>query len=194
VDVLEFIARSEWPIVVLIALWILHRPLRDMVGRINPTKVDAWGFKAEFERALVKIEALAPSKSDDALEVLTADRRLEFTTIEPEWPISPEAIILMSWARIEAVIRKLMAFGPRSQWTGQIPPFRRAGLAIGLTNDEIDALFQMFKLRNRVAHSDNAPISTSEALRYKDAADNLFMRLVEIERKINTSSPVSSAG
>jgi hypothetical protein len=52
VDILEFLAHSEWPIVVGGALLILRRPLSEMMGRMNLSKIDAWGLKAEFEKGL----------------------------------------------------------------------------------------------------------------------------------------------
>ena len=59
-DILEFLARSEWPIVALVAVLVIRKPLGRMVDRVNPKKVDAWGFKAEFEKRLEKAELLVP--------------------------------------------------------------------------------------------------------------------------------------
>jgi hypothetical protein len=38
VDVLEFLSRSEWPLVVAGTLWIVRRPLRAALERITLTK------------------------------------------------------------------------------------------------------------------------------------------------------------
>jgi hypothetical protein len=62
VDFLEFVQRSEWPIIVGATLWIVRRPLVNLFERLNPTKVDAWGFSAEFEKTLNKIDALTPAQ------------------------------------------------------------------------------------------------------------------------------------
>ena len=40
------------------ALWLVRRPLARMLDRVNPTKVDVWGFKAEFEKRLDKVDLL----------------------------------------------------------------------------------------------------------------------------------------
>jgi hypothetical protein len=58
VDLLEFVAHSEWPLVAGVALYLMRKPLVEMVARVSPTKVDFLGLKIELERRLEKAEAL----------------------------------------------------------------------------------------------------------------------------------------
>src|SRR3954471_13715273 len=93
-DVLEFVARSEWPIVVVVSVWLLRRSIRDMLNRISPTKIDAFGFKAEFERTLDKVDQLTPPADQKDLPILTLNRSPKDAELIPA---SPEAIILDAW-------------------------------------------------------------------------------------------------
>jgi hypothetical protein len=101
-DFWEFLARSEWPIVIGGTIWLLRRSFQDMLSRVTPTKVDAFGFKAEFERTLDKVEQLtAPTDQKPA-------------QIEDLLLASPEAVILDSWRQLEAEVRAKGPTGPCS--------------------------------------------------------------------------------
>lgn len=44
---------------------MFRRPIREMINGLNVKKVDAWGFTAEFERGLDKVEVLTLPISKD---------------------------------------------------------------------------------------------------------------------------------
>jgi hypothetical protein len=54
-----------------------------------------------------------------------------------------------------------------------------AGRALGLSDDEIESLLELRKLRNKVAHTSEATINWSDAMRFQNAADRLLLRLLE---------------
>ncbi|HEY1720915.1 MAG TPA: hypothetical protein VGG27_06695 [Magnetospirillaceae bacterium] len=237
-DPLDFIAKSEWPLVVLVTIFAVRRSLARMIDRVSPTKVDAWGFKAEFEKTLDKVELLTSSRPPNArsaaLDVSSPippadkpaasssppnpkivekasdsqraaaehvqDRNRDgegdyarsagpmkkaalFETV-PLIPTKalqqPELIVMNAWHLLEATMRKLddhkhPAIG-RGLWNSP-RTFDIAARELGLNADEIAALRELRKLRNQVAHSENAPVSLEEALRFQKAVDQLIKRL-----------------
>jgi hypothetical protein len=166
-DFWEFVARSEWPIVVGGAIWLLRRPLQDMLSRVTPTKVDAFGLKAEFERTLDKVEQLTaptdqrPAQIDDVL------------------PASPEAVILDSWRQLENAVREKL---PSKGRNILVPPkATELERQLNLSEDEIAAYQSLRKMRNQVAH-ENAPVSREDAIRFKEAAQRLLQRFVTAQQ------------
>ena len=90
-DVLEFLAASEWPLVAGLALWFLRRPLMRMADRVNPTKLDAWGLKAEFAEALDKVETLIPPTPRASSPAL-ADQPPGGPMLTDPFPVSPSRV------------------------------------------------------------------------------------------------------
>jgi hypothetical protein len=173
-DILEFLARSEWPAVAVGVLWILRRPIAALIDRINITKLNVWGVTAEFDRSLEKVETtLTP----------TNGKKDERTTKEPSsipklmysFNVSPEVMILDAWSWVEVTMRNLLEElepGSKEPYEMQFD-FATAGRKLGLRSDEVDSLLTLQGLRNLVAHSGGAPISWEEAARFKKAAEQL---------------------
>jgi hypothetical protein len=76
-DALEFLARSEWPLVAITTILLLRKPLGRMMDDVTLTKLDAWGGKAEFERkignvraALANMASGEPARSSESLSVI----------------------------------------------------------------------------------------------------------------------------
>jgi len=194
VDVLEFLAHSEWPLIGGAALFVIRQPLVRMLDRVNPTKVDAWGLKAEFEKTLDKVELLAPPVTVTVshmafLEDSAAPVAVPSTPTEPPpeapflVPASPETVILGAWGRLETLLREKMngkQHLPRLglHWT---PTYMLVDAApqFGLTPDETAALRELHKLRDQVAHSFSPSVTYADALRFRDAVDRLSARLME---------------
>jgi hypothetical protein len=190
VDFWEFLAHSEWPIVVGGGIWLLRAPLAAMMSRINPTKVDAWGFKAEFEKSLDKVESL--TTQNDSKDEFTP--RLENVPEEEVRKIvlAPQGTILDSWRILELTMRQMHdAKHPRvagsSLWH---PPssIEKAATELGLSPNEIESLLVLRKLRDDVAHSSDAPITWSDANRFKEAIDRLLSRMAEAAKAKDTSA------
>ena len=53
----------------------------------------------------------------------------------------------------------------------------QAARDLGLDEDEVSALMELRKLRNQVAHSIDAPVTETEAVRFEAAAERLLRRL-----------------
>jgi hypothetical protein len=186
-DIVELIARSEWPIIVGGALLVFRRPIKELIARVNLTKIDAWGLKAEFERGLDKVEELAPTKEEAKLEEITTHFR-ENTAARMDWveglrpflkDVTPEAVVLDTWSRVEGDMRAMTeALHPRvgSLWT---PPlrFEAAAKEFGLSDEEIESLRVLRKLRNKIAHSADRSLTWDDAARFKRAAERLLIKM-----------------
>jgi hypothetical protein len=186
VDILELIARSEWPVVVGGALLLFRRPIRDLIGRINLTKIDAWGLKAEFEKGLDKVDTLTPPKEEKPTPKIAMDEKLP--SEEPKSTLarlrakapSPEAIVLDAWSWLEADIRAMIdAIRPSQIGDLRIPPLKidEAARELGLTEDEVQSLMTLRKLRNSVAHSTETLVTWEDAMRFKEATERLLARM-----------------
>jgi hypothetical protein len=177
-DVWEFAAHSEWPIVVGGAVWFLRRSLREMMGRINPTKVDAWGFKAEFDKTLEKVEILTSEKASNP--TMAMDSTLETEKPKPAALEAPEIKILRAWNDLEVAMRKASpARRPGIKW---ITPktIDEAAKDLKLGEDEIAAVNEMRELRNKVAHTGFTVLTRADAARYYDAANELIRRVSNV--------------
>ena len=195
-DWLEFIARSEWPVVVGGTLFLLHRELRGLVSQISPTKLDAFGIKAEFERKLERVELLSGDDKEVSPNLLAqtdtedAEETLQATTAsrglvghdQAEWVRrhisrygnSPEMAVLKAWERIERGIRVTASMAGMNvssrQRLGE-PLLRK----VGLGPDEVTIFRELRALRNSVAQA-NGPTSLTwdEATRFVDAIGRLY--------------------
>jgi hypothetical protein len=186
VDIIELIVRSEWPVVVGGALLLFRRPVRELIARINLTKIDAWGLKAEFERELDKVDKLTPPKDESAKlqipsgkEIDTSETRLRLRVSRPEGA-SPEAAVLAAWSELEANMRAMIdAIHPRHIGTLSTPSIKidQAALELGLTDDEVASLLTLRRLRNGVAHSAETSITWDDAYRFMEATDRLLARM-----------------
>lgn len=195
-DFLEFIARSEWPLVVGGTAWLLRQPLKDMIARINITKIDAWGLKAEFEKGLAKVElltkptsetALPPEKPtlsiavDEAIESrLNKNSKRQWAGPTTDLP-SPEMTVLNSWRLLEGTMRKFWDDKHPRHGPTWVPPaqIEQAARELGFSDDEVDSLLVLRRLRNAVAHSVDVQLSWDDATRFKQSVDRLLTRLFE---------------
>jgi hypothetical protein len=186
VDFWEFVARSEWPIVVGGTIWLLRRSFQEMLGRINPTKLDAFGFKAEFERTLDKVEQLTAPADQQKSPIMAFDSKPADT---PELiQASPEAVILESWRQLENAARRKLP-PPANKIIFPVHPTRLADY-LNFTEDEIAAFQSLRKLRNQIAHSDT-PVSRDDAMRFKEVTERLLER-VRRAQPPESSAPPSS--
>jgi hypothetical protein len=189
-DLFELIAHTEWPLVVGGALVLFQRPLVKLIGRINSTKVEALGVKAEFEMGLEEVESLTPPSTEE-LKQITIDhhqRQGEHVALPIEkssWSSytpepSPEATVLGAWTWLEVNTRAMIeAIHPRN-YRSDIFESRRlyeAAREFGLTEDEIKSLRTLHELRNKVAHCAESILTWDDAIRFKGATERLVARM-----------------
>jgi hypothetical protein len=100
----------------------------------------------------------------------------------PSRAVSPEMIVLEAWGRLEGSVRPLIeAKHPslsRRQWAAA-RAIEEVARDLGLSEDEIQSLRVMRRLRNEVAHSDSSHLTWEEALRFKNATKRFTARLIQ---------------
>jgi len=192
VDVLELIARSEWPLVVSGGLFLFRAPLGQLIDRISLTKFEAWGLKAEFAKGLQKVDNLTPPSVEE-LELtykITHDETVKGEnlsrwvqkpphSVELPPPESPEVLVLGAWSVLEANMRA-MTDSPHVSTTGALSRASIYNLAnrLGLTSDEKESLATLLNLRNKVAHAHaETSLTWDDALRFMEATQRLEARM-----------------
>jgi hypothetical protein len=91
---------------------------------------------------------------------------------------SPEVEILGAWRQLEDSLRGSSA--QQSLITGgwnRPQRVEETARELGLDADEIAALAELRKLRNQVAHSVDAPVTDTEAARFKALTERLLLRI-----------------
>ncbi len=151
-----------------------------MLDRVSPTKVDAWGFKAEFDKVLGKVELLTPSSlsGEGSLRVETEVVRSLRHELDVARP--PELLVLRAWARLEAAMRQISdAEHPHvsARVWNRSQPIDQVARELGFDADEISALRELRELRNRIAHTLDVSVSDEEAARYRAATERFLSRL-----------------
>jgi hypothetical protein len=185
-DILDFIARSEWPVVVGGSIVIFYRPIKRLLAGISLKKIEGWGIKAEFEKGLDKVDELTPpierSKLEEAHRFRDSDEfRASYTDALLPFlyeNVSPEAIVLDTWSRVEGDMRAMIdaLHPPAGNSRTQPFAFDKAGRELGLASHEIISLEVLRKLRNRIAHTADRSLSWEDAARFKQSSDRLLSK------------------
>jgi hypothetical protein len=182
VDFWEFVARSEWPAIVGAGLWLFRRDIKEMIGRVNLTKVDAWGLKAEFENGLAKAELLTPPKAEEAPShegpKLAMDEAPSRTVASDTAPrrietASPELIVMRAWRELDIAMKRALEHLRKRKITFLPAGLERLGDELGLTPEESESIRVIRRLRNSIAHANSVPITLEDAERYRELAQHL---------------------
>ena len=212
-DWLDFIAKSEWPVVVGGALLLFRKPITQLLLSLRPKKIKGFGLDAEFEIGLQKAEALtddaplaipspisgeaqpndgrAPNSSGTLSSATSPIRH----TADAEWSTMPEGVyrtvpvfvILQVYAALEATIRRaVIVLYPDQRGRRSISGDAHL---IGFSEDEQAALRELRLLRNKVVHEPEVEVTRSEAERFQAVAERLINRLKEIEAEHQAQPP-----
>jgi hypothetical protein len=149
-----------------------------MFRRVNLTKLDAWGLKAEFESGLAKVEALAEQGEDNKpQEEDTSTGPIAFLTANEgslaDFLNNPEGRIILRWGELE---RKLHSFANSTKPEG-IVNLVEAASVLGLSEADTDSLMTMRDLRNQALHSPAATLTAEDVKRFYAAAHRLESRI-----------------
>jgi hypothetical protein len=185
-DVLEFLQRSEWPVLVGGVIWYFRKPIKHLLSEIRITKFAAWGLSAEFEKRLDKVEDLTETTrqlTDKEPRQLETPRSIDKTLLGFQSDDVPPIIILRAWSLLESELRsassKLSISG--QPWTPR--KMEEAARVLGMTHNEIEAMRELRKLRNQVAHSIDYSLTRADAIRFSEIADDLTLRIWQLSDK-----------
>jgi hypothetical protein len=158
VELLVSLHGFAWPLVVLVALFLLRKPLRGLIGNVAEVSLGHKGVSVKIREAL--------EKATDTAESIEAERKVIAHAVEPAVTleevaeVAPDAAIIVAWSKYESILRDAaikLEINPRLpayQLTSQIllgplgSETRRTVdrlTAVELSND-------LQKIRNKVAH------------------------------------------
>jgi hypothetical protein len=180
-DVLEFLQRSEWPLLIGGAFWYFRKPLYRLLDHIRPTKVSALGVSIDLaldraETLTVETRALTEAESPNQPGTQRVGDELR---LEEDNAKHPQLVVLMSWAELQDALYRAAAepTTPRvPQWV-TVRNIERIANELGLTRSEIEAIKELRKVRNRVADEIDFPLSRAEAVRFAELSRDLILRL-----------------
>lgn len=145
-----------WPLVVAGAVVLFRRPLSDLIGRVR--RYEGLGQKFEFGERLAEAEdtvGKAVQNDPMAENVL----RIEPSPLVREAEANPSYVVLQAWEQLVAALTDLVG----TVFPGDIrisrspafalPDLRKRGL---VTSAFVDAVTELRKLRNQVAHGQSA--------------------------------------
>lgn len=186
VDVLEFIQRSEWPVVALVAITVLHKPIARLIDRVRPTKFSAWGISVELDKVEVLTEETRAITKDEAPRQLERPRS-DVLTFGTEDYDHPQLVILKSWTALERALYrasgKVEVSPSMPQWISA-RDMEMVAKELGLTRNELDAIRELRNVRNRVAHEIDFPVTSADAVRFAELSRDLVVRIEAAAKQI----------
>lgn len=211
-DWLEFIQKSEWPLVVGGSLILFRKPISELLRGLRPIKLKAFGVDAEFETRLQKAEELTasvPAGSEAALpsahpgappmafDEASSDTvpkgsgvaaQPQPTSEPPPTPslimfhTTPPAVrVLRAYSGLDVSLRSLArSTDDKDKPRPTMRDVSALGASIGFDADEIAALQELRKIRDRAAHGSDVMISSDEATRFEMVAARLGNRAMAL--------------
>lgn len=168
-DLLTFIVEIAkalaWPISLLACLVVVRGSVQELIRNLTRFKFSE--LELEFSSTLETARTLLAEQVDDT----TSD--IDF--IESR-SLSPRAIILESWLKIEQVINRLHEniSEPRNQKSTNSRKIRKLQELNVLNEAEVSSVSLLRNLRNQAAHDESFVISKSEALEYATLANSFI--------------------
>jgi hypothetical protein len=165
-----------WPIVALIGIWLMKKPLCELIPLL--TKFKFAGAEAEFGQSLEEARA--------QLEENVPDISRSVDSVNPELnkllkvaQHSPTAAIMDSWRLVEQAIRKAatrqgyddIRHGKGSATIASMQ--RHLQRNNDLSRAVTDFFHELRNLRNQAAHIGDVAINTADAMQYIDLALSL---------------------
>lgn len=198
-DVVDSVA---WPIVVIVALLVLKKPLRALIGRVKSAK--GYGLELDFEEVADEAKDGAESVLNDlqqqAAGLPSVAGGQPMPTPEPvHVPPNEEPVfaVISAWERVGGALRDLAgaaALGPKLSLNQMRSPVAIAHLLgkHGIVNDRfVDSVRQLSQLRNAAAHGRH--VSYDEAEAYVAAANELIRAIAAIiDFRFKTDASVRS--
>jgi hypothetical protein len=183
----EMVKALVWPLLVVVALVIIRKPLSELVPYLKRLKVGE--LEAEFEKSVREIrdnldrELLAKDKK--AAAVIPQSELEDLTQLAE---IAPNAAVLETWKTVELAAKKLIASrGYKLDYNTSMPYrlieriLRKANL---VEMKKIKVFDELRRLRNKIAHAADFEISSVQAREYIGLANSLrAYLLLEAKKK-----------
>jgi hypothetical protein len=164
----EIIKSLAWPIAAVWLGYIFKGEIRKLLGRVSSLKYK--DMEASFEKELADAEIKASKLTQPSLQESTealsqTDQLLRIAEV------SPRAAIVEAWTLIEtAALKNGLTSGSAMQRTNPKMIVNYLANIGRFSNESLELIEQLRKLRNRASHMPDFTISQSEAERYLDLA------------------------
>lgn len=176
---LDLINSIAWPIVVVIAVVILRKPLSNLIPLLR--KVKYKDFEAEFGdkvaelRPIVKKEIPTPTSYREDRTDQVIEKLMHLTAL------SPRAVVLESWRDVEssaldAAHRKELkiSMAPHPSPVAIGRSLSEAGL---IDENKLEIFNKLRSMRNKAVHADDFDMDKDDALEYADMASKISILL-----------------
>lgn len=173
-DFLTFLAQLidslAWPVTVLVVVWLLRRPLAQLLPEVR--KVKYGDFEAEFGREVEELrermaEVMPPPKTEP-------EEAESFGRLEDLAKVAPNAAVLQAWNEVESAARNLLEARGRTVDADSPTPYLRIERMLQRGELVEERKVKIFKdlrrLRNKVAHAAGYEITRAQAEEYIELA------------------------
>jgi len=181
---LEFIIRLLelliWPVTIFIILFIIRKPLKDLMPFLKRAKISE--LELEFDRELAKVKSVA----EDEFKSLKTDWKTDLLNLAQNFP---NAAILEAWKEIE---NRTEALIHKSEPKLNLDVSTRYKLMQNVLTEEniietkkAKIFNDLRQIRNKVAHANDYTVSKDQALNFI----SISVQLIEyLEEKIHTGN------
>lgn len=180
----SIIASLAWPIVILITVFMLKKPLIERLAVLKSLKMK--GIELDFSESLEELEEKYVEKYNDKDDVIEAwdlaiDKKIEELT-----KIDPGTGIIYAWTELETTLRNKTSLGSvnHNRPTSAINLMKEAINNRMIDEKNYNLFMELRVLRNQITHDKNSTVSLSyeDAIRYVE-----FIK--QIIHELNTSVP-----
>jgi hypothetical protein len=168
-----------WPLAVVVAAFVLRKPLARIVANRPPQRVKAGPFEVEWERLIAETEkeiegAAEAPRSDPSLPSLVEELR-------PATEAAPEVAVLEAYRTVEQELCRLIgddvALNRPLERSGAVRLARIAQEKGLITTDTARAIEGLSVMRNLAAHSSGREITPEKATDFLVLVDAVLYAL-----------------
>jgi len=180
--VAKLVASLAWPIAALLVAVIYRSEIRKLVSLLRVSKLKFGNFEAEFAESLDDVQAELRSDPD-----LKVEKHAPSPEILGLMQVDQKYAVLVAWARIEEKLRDLAkhTFPYDYERHGRAIPMFRIINDLELPRAMQNALTELLRARNQIAHSSEPDMSDQEILRFLDIASDIEAYLGSRRDKID---------
>jgi hypothetical protein len=173
---------------------VLRHQLQKLIDRVNVTKIDAWGLKADFEKDLSKAESLSPPPMDTPKigvhlaegrqtigEIIASGERIMVDMGNRMMP-TPDTAILERWESFERQLFEAAGYGDPKESSNRFRRTHRILWDFGLSDNDREAYTLLYDMKERVANS-YVPIATwNDVSRLIGVMSGIIQRVEEFRK------------
>lgn len=172
----ELIKALIWPLLVVIVLIIIRKPLSELVPYLKKLKLGE--LEAEFEKSVRQIKdnldqepALKSKKTAALIPAAETERLYQLAEI------APNAAVLEAWKKLELAAKKLIAQMGYDLDYNIAAPYRLIAQILEKARlielKKVKVFDELRKLRNKIAHAADFEIASDQAKEYVGLANSL---------------------